>query len=138
MPTREPILVLLDTNFLMVSIRFGVDIDSELGRIIETSFKLATTTAIVNELKWLKTRVKPSEEKEINFALALAERIAILDEKLEPGEEVDDQLIRIAAQEGYVVATSDAELRRRLRVKSIPVVYLRQKRHLAVDGLVNR
>ena len=138
MPPREPILVLLDTNFLMVSIRFGVDVETELNRIIESSFKLATTTAIVDELRWLKTRVKPGEEKEIDFALALAERIAVLDEKLEPGEEVDDQLIRLASRGGCVVATTDAELRRRLKEWSIPVVYLRQRRHLAVDGLINR
>jgi rRNA-processing protein FCF1 len=138
MPQREPILVLLDTNFLMVSIRFGVDVEAELNRIIESSFKLATTTAIVDELRWLKTRVKPGEEKEIDFALALAERIAVLDEKLEPGEEVDDQLIRLTSRGGCVVATTDAELRRRLRERSIPVVYLRQRRHLAVDGLINR
>ena len=138
MPPREPTLVLLDTNFLMVSIRFGVDVDSELGRIIDASFKLATTTAIVDELRRLKIRVKLSEENEIKFALALAERIAILDEKLEPGEDVDNQLIRLAARGNYIVATTDAELRRRLRKRSIPVVYLRQRRHLAIDGLVNR
>lgn len=138
MPTREPTLVLLDTNFLMVSIRFGVDVEAELNRIIESSFKLATTTAIVDELRWLKTRVKPGEEKEIDFALAFAERITILDEKLKPGEEVDRHLIRLAASGGSVVATTDSELRRLLREKSIPVVYLRQRRHLAVDGLITR
>jgi uncharacterized protein len=138
MPTREPTLVLLDTNFLMVSIRFGVDVEAELNRIIESSLKIATTTAIVDELRWLKTRVKPGEEKEIDFALAFAGRITILDEALGPGEEVDDQLIRLASRGGSIVATTDAELRRRLRSRFIPIVYLRQRRHLAVDGLISR
>lgn len=138
MPSGKPTLVLLDTNFLMVSLRFGVDVEAELERIIEASFKLATTTAIVDELKRLKTQVKFGEEKEIDFALALANKIAILDEKLESGEEVDDQLIRLASRGGYVVATTDTELRRRLREGSIPVVYLRQRRYLAFDGIVNR
>ena len=138
MPTREPTLVLLDTNFLMVSIRFGVDVEAELNRIIESSFKIATTTAIVDELRWLKTRVKPGEEKEIDFALAFAGRITILDEALGPGEEVDDQLIRLASRGGSIVATTDAELRRRLRARFIPIVYLRQRRHLVVDGLISR
>ena len=86
----------------------------------------------------LKTQVKLGEEKEIDFALALANKIAILDEKLESGEEVDDQLIRLGSRGGYVVATTDAELRRRLRERSIPVVYLRQRRYLILDGIVNR
>jgi rRNA-processing protein FCF1 len=138
MPPREPALVLLDTNFLMISIRFGVDVEAELNRVIEASFKLATTTAVVEELRRLKTRVRPGEEKEVDFALAAAVKITLLDDHLEPGEAVDDQLIRLAARGGYVVATTDAELRRRLRERSIPVVYLRQRRHLAVDGLINR
>ena len=138
MPTREPTLVLLDTNFLMVSIRFGVDVEAELNRIIESSLKIATTTAIVDELRWLKTRVKPGEEKEIDFALAFAGRITVLNEALGPGEEVDDQLIRLASREGSIVATTDAELRRRLRERFIPIVYLRQRRHLVVDGLISR
>jgi len=137
MPLREPTLVLLDTNFLMVSIRFGVDVQEELKRVIETAFKLATTKAVVEELKWLRTRVKPGEVKEVDFALAEADKITILDPNLESGEDVDDQLIRLAARSGYIVATTDAELRRRLRERSIPVVYLRQRRHLAVDGLIN-
>ena len=138
MHPREPTLVLLDTNFLMIPIRFGVDVNAELERIINISFKLATTTAIIDELRWLKTQVKPSEEKEIIFALALTERLTILNEKLELGEEVDDQLIRLAARGNHIIATTDTELRRRLRKRSIPVVYLRQRRHLAIDGLVNR
>ena len=138
MPTREPTLVLLDTNFLMVSIRFGVDVEAELNRIIESSLKIATTTAIVDELRWLKHRVKPGEEKEIDFALAFAGRITVLDEALGPGEEVDDQLIRLASRGGSIVATTDAELRRRLRERFIPIVYLRQRRHLVVDGLISR
>ena len=135
---REPIMVLLDTNFLMISIRFGVDIEAELKRVIETSFELATTTAVVEELRKLKNLVKPGEQKEIEFALTLAGGITLLDVHLEPGEEVDDQLIRLAAFSGYVVGTTDAMLRRRLKERSIPVVYLRQKRHLIVDGLINR
>jgi uncharacterized protein len=138
MPTREPTLVLLDTNFLMISIRFGVDVEAELNRIIESSLKIATTTAIVDELRWLKTRVKPGEEKEIDFALTFAGRITVLEEALGPGEEVDDQLIRLASRGGSIVATTDAELRRRLRERSIPIVYLRQRRHLAIDGLIGR
>ena len=138
MPTREPTLVLLDTNFLMLSIRFGVDVEAEMNRIIESSFVMATTNAIVDELRWLKTRVKPGEEKEIIFALSLAARITVLDERLEPGEDVDDQLIRLASRGGSIVATTDTELRRRLRERSIPVVYLRQRRYLAVEGLIGR
>ncbi len=136
MTTRRSIQILLDTNFLMVPIRFGVDYQAEIERIIEASFILVTTPAVVDELKQLKKSVKIGEQKEINFALNLAEKIIIIDEILAPGEKVDDQLIRIAQREGCVVATTDSELRRRLRRAGLPVIYLRQTRHLVIEGLI--
>jgi len=136
MTTRRSIQILLDTNFLMVPIRFGVDYQAEIERIIGASFILVTTPAVVDELKQLKKNVKIGELKEINFALNLAEKITIIDEILAPGEKVDDQLIRIAQREGCVVATTDSELRRRLRRAGLPVIFLRQTRHLVIEGLI--
>ncbi len=136
MTTRKPIQILLDTNFLMVPIRFGVDYQAEIERIIEASFILITTPAVVEELKQLKMSVKVGELKEINFALTLAEKITIIDEILAPGEKVDDQLIRIAKREGCVVATTDSELRRRLRRAGLSVIFLRQARYLVIEGLI--
>ena len=137
MTLRKPIRVLLDTNFLMLPLRFGVDIKSEIGRIIEASFALVTTPAVIDELKRLKTQVKPNEEKEIDFALTLAEGVEKIDDILRPREDVDDQLLRLAAQDGCVVATTDTELRKRLRNKGLPVIFLRQSRYLAIDGIIN-
>jgi len=136
MTTRKPIQILMDTNFLMVPIRFGVDYQAEIERIIEASFILVTISAVVEELKQLRTSVKVGELKEIDFALALAEKITVIDEILAPGEKVDDQLIRVAKREGCVVATTDSELRRRLRRAGIPVIFLRQARYLVLDGLI--
>jgi rRNA-processing protein FCF1 len=136
MKDRSQVIILLDTNFLMVPIRFGVDISSEIGRIIEASFILVTTKAVVEELKRLMTQVRPGEEKEIKFALTMSSKITVIDDILGPGEDVDDQLIRLA-RNGYVVATTDSELRSRLRQIGFPVVYLRQTRHIAVDGFLN-
>ena len=135
MTTRKPIQILLDTNFLMVPIRFGVDLQAEIERIIEATFILITTPAVVEELKQLKMSVKVGELKEINFALTLAKKITIVDEILVPEEKVDDQLIRIAKREGCVVATTDSELRRRLRRAGLPVIFLRQARYLVIEGL---
>jgi uncharacterized protein len=136
MTTRKPIQIIMDTNFMMVPIRFGVDYKAEIERIIEASFILVTTPAVVEELKQLRTSVKVGELKEIDFALALAEKITVIDENLAPGEKVDDQLIRVAKREGCVVATTDSELRRRLRRAGVPVIFLRQARYLVFDGLI--
>jgi rRNA-processing protein FCF1 len=136
MTPRKQIRVLLDTNFLMLPVRFGVDIKSEIGRIVEASFILATTPAIVDELNRLKKQVKPSEVKDVDFAINLTETLEKISDVSEPGEDVDDQLLRLASSGGYLIATTDAELRKRLRSKGLPVIFLRQSRFLAIDGII--
>jgi len=55
---------------------------------------------------------------------------------LGPQEDVDDQLLRLAERDGCVVATTDTELRKRLRNRGLPVIFLRQSRFLAIDGII--
>jgi len=136
MSPRRPIRVLLDTNFLMLPIRFGVDLRPELGRVIEASFSLATTPAVLDELRRLKKNVKTRESKNIDFALASAEGIEKMDAVLLPEEDVDDQLVRLCETEDLIVATTDSELRKRIRQKGKPVVFLRQRRFLSIDGII--
>lgn len=136
MTPRAPIRVLLDTNFLILPIRFGIDIRSELGRILEASFSLATTPAVLDELRRLKKNVKTGELKHIEFALALAEGMEKIDDVIGTEEDVDDQLVRLSEREGLIVATTDAELRRRIRRQGRPVVFMRQRRYLAFDGII--
>jgi rRNA-processing protein FCF1 len=120
----------------MLPIRFGVDLRPELGRVIEASFSLATTPAVLDELRRLKKNVKTRESKYIDFALASAEGMEKLDTVLLPEEDVDDQLVRLSEQEDLIVATTDSELRKRIRKKGKPVVFLRQRRFLSIDGII--
>jgi rRNA-processing protein FCF1 len=136
MTPLKPIRVLLDTNFLMLTLRFGVDIQSELECILEAAFVLSTTPAVVEELEQLKTKVKQNEVKIIEFAIIFASRVLKIDDKLKPQEKVDDQLLRLAEKNEFIVATTDTELRRRLRKEGLPVIFLRQRRYLAIDGII--
>jgi len=133
---RKVLTVVLDTNFLLIPIRFGVDVRAELGRVVEASFVLTVTPAVLEELRRLEDKVKASEAKDIRFALDFASQMKVIDDILAEGEEVDDQLLRLAVERGYIVATTDGGLRRRLREKGLPVVFLRQTRHLAIEGLI--
>ncbi len=137
MTPRKVLTVVLDTNFLLIPIRFGVDVRAELGRVVEASFVLTVTPAVIEELRRLENKVKAAEAKDIRFALDFASRMKVIDDILAEGEEVDDQLLRLAVERGYIVATTDAGLRRRLREKGLSVVFLRQGRHLSIEGLIN-
>lgn len=125
--------LLLDSNFLLIPSEEGVDIFEELERLLGFP-RCLVPTPVLEELERLREGATPSEERKIELALRLVERCELLEAKLEKGEKVDDLLLRLAKELGCPVATKDKELRRRLRRDGIPVVYLRQRAYLELEG----
>lgn len=133
---KRSIPVTIDSNFLFIPLQFGVDIFEELRRLLGGSVRCVVPSAVLAELQLLRRNAKPSVKKRIDFALSLAERCEKVEVDVEDGETVDDSIVRLAKLLRCPVATNDAELRRRLRAKKIPVIYLRQKAYLEMDGVV--
>ena len=125
--------VVIDTNFFMVPFQFNVDIITELENLLP-SYKLTTPSFVINELKGLKRNNKGKIRLNANLALKLANssKIEIKDISLLENETVDDALLRVSE----VLATNDIELKNRAKDKGITVVYLRQKKYIAVDGKI--
>ena len=125
--------VVIDTNFFMVPFQFNVDIITELEKILP-SYKLTTPSFVINELKGLKNNNKGKIRLNANLALKLANssKIEIKDISLLENETVDDALLRVSE----VLATNDIELKNRAKDKGITVVYLRQKKYIAVEGKI--
>jgi len=129
-----PVTVLLDTNFLLVPIRFGVDVFAEAERVLNQLVDFAVTSNVLGEVERLRSEAQPGFRSELDFALKVASRCRVIDAESEEGETVDNSIVRLAASQGYVVATTDAELRRRLREVGVKVLILRQKRYLQLMG----
>jgi len=72
---------------------------------------------------------------EASLALQLASRCRVVDVTLQEGETADDAIVKASEKLGAVVATTDIELKKRLRNINIPVVYLREKSKLEVEGV---
>jgi len=125
--------VLLDSSFLLIPLEEGVDIYSELERLLGLP-RCLVPKPVLEELKRLRDAASPSEARRINLALRMAERCETLNVELKEGEEVDDLLLRLARKLRCPVATKDGELRRRLRREGIPVIYLRQRAYLEMEG----
>jgi len=125
--------VLLDSSFLFIPLEEGVDIYSELERLLGLP-RCLVPKPVLEELKRLRDTASPSEARRINLALRMAERCETLNVELEEGEEVDDLLLRLARELKCPVATKDGELRKRLRREGIPVIYLRQRAYLEMEG----
>ena len=125
--------VVIDTNFFMVPFQFNVDIITELENKLP-SYKLTTPSFVINELKGLKRNSKGKVRLNANLALKLANssKVEIKDISLLENETVDDALLRVSE----VLATNDVELKNRAKDKGITVVYLRQKKYIAVEGKI--
>ena len=123
--------VFIDTNFFMIPFQFNVDIIEEFERILP-NYKLVTSNFVINELKGLKNNSKGKVRVAAGLGLKIAKSgdIEIRDIPLNDGESVDDALIRVSK----VLATNDADLRKRAKKKGIALVILRQKKYLAVEG----
>ena len=125
--------VVIDTNFFMVPFQFNVDVITELENKLP-SYKLTTPSFVINELKGLKNNNKGKVRLNANLALKLANssKVEIKDISLLENETVDDALLRVSE----VLATNDIELKNRAKEKGITIVYLRQKKYIAVEGKI--
>ncbi len=131
MGARERVaLVLLDSNTLILMAR-GVVAPSMIEEALLAPVRLATTRAVVEELRRLsQEHPRPSVRRAAATALQLLERLGV--EVLEEaGGDADDSLeaaalrLRGGGLRVYV-ATSDRALRRRLRLHGVPSLYYRE------------
>lgn len=115
----------------MMAAQFNLNVVSELEKILP-SFRLSVPSFVVRELENIKKRSKGRTKAVAAVAIKIASSspLEIKDIPLLEGEYVDDALLRIS----HVLGTNDRELRRKARKREITVIYLRQKRYLAVDG----
>jgi len=114
----------------MIPGMFGVDILSELERLLEDRYKLLVPEPVVRELKRISEHGKPKERAAARLGLRLAERGSVVEAK----GEADESILRLATQKRCAVGTTDAILRRQLRKLGVTTIYLRQKSHLVVEG----
>lgn len=125
----------MDSNFLFIPSKGGIDIFSEVERVLSVKPELILLTPVMEEVERLAARSKESSvRRKAAFASKMAERCRRVDFEGRPGEKVDDLLIRAATEIGGIVATDDSGLRRRLRTIGLPVIYSRAKSHLVLEG----
>jgi len=126
--------VIADTSFLMIPGLFGVDIISELDRLLEQHYVLVIPDPVRKELEGLAERGKPVERSAAKLGLILLSR----GEAAEADEPADEAILKLASKGGCAVGTTDAALRKKLRELGVPVIYLREKSYLAMDGRIRQ
>ena len=126
--------VVLDSNFLFIPSQFQVDIFEELSKLLNQRFDPIILSSTRMELLKKMKKGSPTMRKKASLALELAERCHLVDVKQDSEETSDDVIVRVAAEWKCPVATNDRMLRKRLRNINVPVIYLRQKSRLEMEG----
>jgi rRNA-processing protein FCF1 len=126
--------IILDSNFLLIPAQFRLDIFEAMTTLINRRHEPIVLSTTKNELRKMVEKGAPKLRKQAKMALELAEKCQLAHVERKTEESNDDVIVRIAAQWKCPVATNDSELRQRLRDISIPVVYLRQKSRLELEG----
>jgi len=141
-----PVKVILDSNFLMIPFQFNIDIFQEIEYLLQKKVDFVVPSAVKSELTGISTRGGEGAS-EASLALQIASRCRVVEVALEPQETVDDAIVKASQKMGAVVATTDIELKKRLRSPPvsgspdagiwhpIPVIFMRGKGKLEIEGL---
>ncbi|MFQ5998857.1 MAG: PIN domain-containing protein [Candidatus Bathyarchaeia archaeon] len=126
--------ILIDTSFLFIPVEFRIDIFVELERLFGSRVDLKIISPVLDELTLLMSSKSSKLRKKAHLTMEFARKCNLIRVQRIEGENVDDCLVREAVKTKYPVATCDKELRKQLRALNIPVVYLRQKLRVQLEG----
>jgi rRNA-processing protein FCF1 len=134
--TRKTLRVILDSNAFFVPFQFKIDIREGLSAILSRSFEPIVLSSTLEELEILAQKGSLKIRKWATKAVQLAKECTFFEvaEKFEGSP--DDAILEVAKRHGYPVFTNDRALRKRLRDINVPVIYVRQKSYLEIDGRI--
>lgn len=133
---RKTLKVLMDANAFFVPFQFQIDIFEELKRLLSRRFEPVILRDTYEEIKRLAEEGAPKIRRQAFAALKLAEKCRILSVTPRFRGSHDDLIVEVAQRWKCPVFTNDRVLRNRLRDINVPVIYLRQKARLEIEGRV--
>jgi rRNA-processing protein FCF1 len=119
-------VVILDANALMMPFQFNINLDTELKRLVGEC-EILVPSSVLGELRKLE-----STTREAKAAVALAQKYTIT----EVEGSGDQSLVSLANDRNGIVVTNDMELIGELKRSRIPVIHLRSRTHLVLEGMV--
>ena len=134
--SKRGLIVVLDTSILMLAAEHRIDLFGEISRLVPMAHKCVLLTSVYNELNNMINSKSGKEKLLARVALKMAGNCELIN--VENIKGADDSILEFAKGNlgNVIVATNDAELRRKLRMLSIPVIYVRDSNHLEMDGEV--
>jgi rRNA-processing protein FCF1 len=116
--------ILLDTNFLIDIVRFKIDFSELKGN------ELFVLDSVLEELEEISEKnSKDSVSARIALELVEGKGLKILKSK----ERQADLSLLEHSKKGYVIATQDVKLKRKLRKVGAKIAYIRQKKYVIFE-----
>jgi len=131
---RLPLQVVVDTSFLMFPFQKGTvkGFFEQLDELLNVKYELVVLEPVLRELEELSKSRSPKLSRQAKSALELAKKLKVL--SVGPFEDADSAILSYAKERFCVVATTDLELKKKLRKAGIPVVFVRALKKLDLDG----
>ncbi len=112
--------ILLDTDFLLNSLKFKIDIISELRRLLDYKINVNILDKTLDEIK---------KKNQVRLVLKFIKNKNISVIKTNSNKRVDDLLLDYG-NAGFIIATLDKMLKKILKEKNIKIITIRQKKYL--------
>jgi len=130
--------VVVDTSFLMIPAQFGIDIFAESERTLQKHVEFVVLKSVLREIETKAKLDSTSGDAKFRVAGDLAKRCRTADVSPDvAGLPVDDQLLEYTVGVKGVLATNDRRLRERARERGVPVLLMRGKKRLALEGIMD-
>lgn len=133
---REPLKVVLDSNALFVPLQFKIDIFEELKTLLKANFEPVLPLQVRRELEKLAEEGSPKMKRHASYALKIAEKCRVIKVNEDSALSPDDAVIKAAQKWKCPVFTNDRQLKKRLRDINVPIIYVRQKSKLEIEGWI--
>ena len=119
----------------MIPGELGIDIFSEMERIIEEPYNLCIVDKTEKELENLVFKYgRKKEGLNAKLAYILLKQKSLKKIKSSNNEYVDDTIVNYAKKNSnIIVATQDKELKKRLKTQNIRLIVLKQKKYLSFE-----
>ncbi len=136
-PTRKLLRIILDSNAFFIPLQFKIDIFEELKRLLNVRYEVILLPPVQRELQAMAQEGSPKRKRYALYALGLAEKCKLIELDEEYADSTpDDIILNIAHKWKCIVFTNDKELRKKLRDINVPVIYVRQKSRLEIEGRI--
>ncbi len=133
---EKSLRVILDSNAFFVPFQFKIDIFYALEQLLERNLEFILLSPVKLELEALAEKGSPKMRKNALYALKLTEKCNYVEVDSSASVLADDIIVETAKEWKSPVFTNDRHLKKRLRDISVPVIYVRQKSRLEIDGMI--